>query len=145
MWWLWTDIWDFFASLGEWAFVLLLAAGGGYLVLFPPMAITMLRKVGIILCIIAGGYALVLLGDWRGSTRAAAECHEAELRSEIASKQRDLDAAKATAADAKKRADDLDAHASDLDMKVADYAEKLAARPACVLSGDDLRRLRNIR
>ena len=82
----------------------------------------------------------------KGHSDASAKCHDAQLRAEIASLQRDMAAWKAADAVDKMLQDELERQSADLQQKVQDYEAELSKRPdnRCGLSPDDIGRLRVI-
>lgn len=119
------------------AIVLLMAGGVAW------FNIPLLGKYITLVCVSA---AVGLVAEGHGYGRAAAACHEAELRAQIEILNRDIAIAKSAAADAADRAEELDRSNADANQKVHDYENALAKRKndSCGLSDDDYRRLRDI-
>lgn len=144
----WTFIEGFIEGLKETpgylaSFALL--AGGAYLILFS--ASVALKRVGIILVIIGAVCLAHMTGYSRGASGARAECHEADLRAQLAAKNRDLSIQQATSAEAQSRATELQANAEELQQKVRDYEAELSKQPirsACALTPADIDGLRRI-
>jgi hypothetical protein len=88
--------------------------------------------------VIAAGFIYSL-----GASSERGKCNVAALRSQIATLQRDLGAARAAAADDKAKAIKLDALAVEQARKLTEYENALKTRPdRCVLRDDDVIRLR---
>jgi hypothetical protein len=90
------------------------------------------------------GLGLLLGAYWKGYSTAAQKCHDAELRAQIATMQRDMAAWRvADEVEAALRSD-LDAMNADLQDKVKTYELQLQNRPdgACRLSPADIDSLR---
>lgn len=143
--WGWTFIEGFIEGLKEtpgylasFAFL----AGGVYLALFS--ALPALKNVGVILIMIGVVLLAHMTGYSRGAAGARAECHEADLKAQIASVQNQLAIQQATSADAEERAARIAADAAELQQKVTDYEATLSKRDVCALTRADINGLRRI-
>lgn len=126
----------------------LAAAASFFIPGFLPLAISVL---GAILrckpCLIALAIiAAFITGDIRGHRLSDAKCKAADIAMQLKAAQRDASIAADTAKLAKQQADELSKANDDLNRKVTDYETVIAKRggPGCPLTGDDVRRLRNI-
>jgi len=99
----------------------------------------------VCMIVMAIGIAWVV-GDIHGHRNADAKCRAADIAMQLKAAQRDTAIAADTAALAQQQAADLAKVNDDLNRKVADYETVIAKRggPGCHLTGDDVRRLRNI-
>lgn len=81
---------------------------------------------------------------FKGYEVAASKCREAELRAELATMKRDIEAWKAADAMEKELQHEVDMERERLQQKVSEYEVELAARPdnRCTLGPDDIRGLR---
>jgi hypothetical protein len=97
---------------------------------------------GLVAAIGGAGYAYL-----KGYDAARLQCREAELRAEIETMKRDLEAWKAADEVEKMLEADLDAERKSLEKKVAEYEAELVLRPddSCSLGSDDVERLRQYR
>lgn len=97
---------------------------------------------------VGAAIALVLLlgSYWKGYSTASGRCHEAELRTQLATMARDLTAWKAADDIERMLRADLEKQNRELQDMVRDYEKELLLRPApgCVLSPSDADRLRGI-
>lgn len=98
--------------------------------------------------VIGAGIGLALLGSayLKGHHDAASACHDAALRAQIETLNKDIAIAKSAALDEQNRANDLAISSETANRKVADYEKHLATNKgdSCPLTGDDVRRLRGI-
>lgn len=99
---------------------------------------------------LAGALAILALGWFiyaKGYSAAEEKCDAASLRAQIATLERDLRIAKSAAADAERRAAVLDETLKANQDQINDYEAELAKRPdpQCGLTGDDVRRLQNLK
>lgn len=103
----------------------------------------LLNRYTIGFLLIAG---LVTGAYFKGRWTAEANCHEAELRAQIATMKRDLAAWKAADEVEKILQSEVEAERRDLQEKVTEYEIELALRPdtRCTLDGSDVERLRGI-
>lgn len=94
---------------------------------------------------LAGLAGLIMLAGayWKGHHDAAQDCHEATLRTKIASLERDVAAEKDARSIEAVQVIGLEAQRQQLSQKVADYEAALRTRPepSCALSPDDVRTL----
>jgi hypothetical protein len=92
------------------------------------------------------GLGLLLGAYWKGYSTAAQKCHDAELRTIIATQQRDMAAWRAADEVEKLLQADIEADNADLQDKVRQYETELAQRPdaSCRLDERDVIRLRGI-
>ena len=90
------------------------------------------------------GLGLLLGAYWKGYSTAAQKCHDAELRTIIATQQRDMAAWRAADEVEKLLQADIEADNADLQDKVKTYELQLQNRPAgaCRLSPADIDSLR---
>lgn len=97
--------------------------------------------------LIGVGVISLSVGLWQGWSIRDKLCDRAELRSQLAAQQRDLGIQKAATEFAKRQAAALERTAGDLQQKVEAYeAERDKVKgDRCRLTGDDVKRLRNIR
>mgnify|MGYP006921314829 CR=1 FL=1 len=78
-----------------------------------------------------------------GKSVARGECHDAQLRAQIASMQRDISAAQQASEVERAQSNALIVQRQQLESQVKDYEAALKSRPdpACTLSDDDVRAL----
>lgn len=125
----------------EWAAAIGLISLGVYLALFPPGGAPAFRNVGIILIALGVGCVLLLTGEYLG--RRA--CAEASLRAQISKQKNELKIWDASETAAQKLDDQLDTETDATAKLGAAFVKKIAVRPVCALTADDLSGLRSIR
>jgi len=92
--------------------------------------------------------AAVIGGIWKsGYNYRDKLCNVAALQADIAALKRDLDASRSAANDAQKKTQDLEQQTETQRKVIRDYEDfiKRNPNPACLLTDDDVNRLRDIR
>jgi hypothetical protein len=99
------------------------------------------------ICMVASAIVIAwLAGDIHGHRKEATKCRAADIAMQLAAAKRDASIQADTAKLAQQQADELTKVNANLTRKVSDYEASLKSRPGpgCPLTGDDVRRLRDI-
>jgi hypothetical protein len=116
--------------------------------LIPTVAVPIMTKfatafLGCTRCVVATVFVIAGVGSyWVGHYDAASDCKEAQIAAQLATKNRDLEAAQKAKDDETQRANKIEADANARQKDDADYIATLEKRPSCALDDSDLGGLR---